>query len=69
MRIVFLATAKRDLRWFKRYYTMAFPEGRDNADRHFKMTLLTLQANPGVGHPTDVYPTPVSSRSRGRLSQ
>ena len=51
MNIVFLASTRADLRWFKRYYSRVFPEGRSNADRQFKAFLDLLKANPGIGHP------------------
>jgi plasmid stabilization system protein ParE len=56
MRIVFLASTKPDLRWYKRYYTTAFPDGRDNADRQFKAALVAILATPRVGHPSQASP-------------
>lgn len=56
MNIVFLASTRADLRWFKRYYTRVFPEGRSNADRQFKTFLDILKANPGIGHPYEPEP-------------
>lgn len=50
MKIVFLASAKPDLRWFKHYYMSRFPEGRRNADAQFLSTKALLLANPFVGH-------------------
>ena len=53
MNIIFLETAKYDLRWFKQYYTRVFPEGRSNADRQYRAFLQLLKANPGIGHPDE----------------
>jgi plasmid stabilization system protein ParE len=55
MQVVFLATTKPDLRWFKRYYTSAFPEGRENADRQFKSAVLTLSQHPGIGRISETH--------------
>jgi plasmid stabilization system protein ParE len=52
MRITFLATAKGDLRWFKRYYTSAFPDGRQNADRQFVSAQKAIRQHPLIGHPS-----------------
>lgn len=53
MKFVFLASAKPDLRWFKRYYAVSFPEGRRNADAQFLKTRELLMANPQIGHPLE----------------
>ena len=53
MQIVFLARAKRDLRWFKLYYTKTFPEGRAKANSQFLTTQQLLGANPHIGHPSE----------------
>jgi plasmid stabilization system protein ParE len=53
MRLIFLARATQDLRWFKRYYTAAFPEGRTKADAQFLRAQQLLLANPHIGHPSD----------------
>lgn len=50
MKIIYLASAKPDLRWFKHYYMSRFPEGRRNADTQFLSTKALLLANPFVGH-------------------
>jgi len=50
MKIIFLETAKYDLRWFKQYYARTFPEGRNNANRQYRAFLQTLKENPGIGH-------------------
>jgi ParE toxin of type II toxin-antitoxin system, parDE len=57
MRIVYLSSAVPDLRWFKRYYTSIFPEGRARADQQFLLTQVTLRTNPFVGHRSDKYKT------------
>ncbi|MFI0848788.1 type II toxin-antitoxin system RelE/ParE family toxin [Mesorhizobium sp. IMUNJ 23232] len=53
MRILFLAQAKRDLRWFKRYYTDTFPEGSRKADAQFVRAQRLLLTNPHIGHPSE----------------
>lgn len=53
MKIVFLRSATPDLRWFKRYYMTAFPEGRRNADQHFQAILSLLLSSPLIGGPVD----------------
>ena len=53
MKIVFLASAAPDLRWFKYYYLKVFPEGRVKADNHFLTTKKTLAANPFAGHASE----------------
>ena len=53
MNIRFLRSALPDLRWFKRYYMVRFPEGRRKADEHFLKTVELLRANPRLGHPID----------------
>lgn len=50
MRLLFLAQAKHDLRWFKRYYIDAFPEGRKKTDEQFLRAQQLLSANPHIGH-------------------
>lgn len=44
MDIVFLATAKRDLRWFRSYYVRTFPEGGGKANQEFLGALERLSA-------------------------
>ncbi len=53
MKIVFLASAKPDLRWFKRYYMAVFPEGRRNADQQYHVLLGLLKSSPMIGEPAD----------------
>lgn len=53
MQIQFLAEAIADLRWFKRYYTSVFPEGRSNANRQYRALLALLKNQPKVGHPSE----------------
>ena len=53
MKIVFLASARPDLRWFKHYYMSRFPEGRQNADAQFLKTKELLSSNPHIGHPAE----------------
>lgn len=49
MKILLLASAKADLRWFKRYYMQVFPSGRENADQQYRALLQLLRSNPDVG--------------------
>ena len=56
MRVVYLATTEGDLRWFKRYYTQVFPEGRKNADAHFLLTQKLLRDNPLIGQVIESVP-------------
>ena len=53
MKIVFLEATKADLRWFKRYYTKAFPEGRPNANAQYRAFLRLLKERPTIGHPAE----------------
>ncbi|MFV0292882.1 MAG: type II toxin-antitoxin system RelE/ParE family toxin [Paracoccus sp. (in: a-proteobacteria)] len=56
MKIVFLAFAKPDLRWFKRYYMYVFPEGRRNADQHYYALLNLLKSSPTIGGLAEDFP-------------
>jgi len=56
MNIHILASAKADLRWFKRYYMQVFPAGRENADHQFRALLALLKSNPDVGERVDAFP-------------
>jgi len=49
MKIIILAEAKADLRWFKHYYTRVFPEGRKNADQQYHSFLRLLKTTPTIG--------------------
>lgn len=53
MKLVFLAKAKSDLRWFKHYYLSVFPEGKAKADNQFLSIQKTLKINPYIGHPSE----------------
>jgi plasmid stabilization system protein ParE len=54
MRVVYLAEALKDLRWWRVYYRNVFPEGKDSAYRQFEKTIRLLCENPKMGHPTVV---------------
>ncbi|WP_039019230.1 type II toxin-antitoxin system RelE/ParE family toxin [Halocynthiibacter namhaensis] len=56
MKILILASAKPDLRWFKQYYMRVFPAGRESADHQFKSLLQLLKSNPDVGERVDGVP-------------
>ena len=49
MKIVFLASTVRDLKWFRHYYRAVFAEGSEKAGAHFRAALATLSANPHAG--------------------
>lgn len=55
MRIVFLADAAQDIRWFRFYYQSVFPEGSAKARAHLRAIQQTLAANPYAGHPSDTH--------------
>lgn len=50
MKIIFLASARDDLTWFRRYYKQIFPAGAANAQEYYKRALTTLRAYPFAGH-------------------
>jgi plasmid stabilization system protein ParE len=49
MKLVFRETARRDLRWFARYYSRTFPEGRKQAESRFRAAIELVLSNPGAG--------------------
>jgi hypothetical protein len=51
MRFTYLASAEKDLIWFRKYYSSVFPEGRGNAQRQYRLMKLVLTENPRAGHP------------------
>ncbi len=53
MNIIFLASSRNDLRWFKRYYVSVFSEGRRKTDKQYLATLNVLRENPLVGQPSE----------------
>ncbi len=54
MQILFLPSVKRDLQWFRRYYTNVFPDGGERANHQFLALLETLKAHPLIGHVSDM---------------
>jgi plasmid stabilization system protein ParE len=56
MKILILASAKADLRWFKRYYMQVFPAGRENADQQYRALLQLLRSTPNVGERVEGFP-------------
>ncbi len=56
MQLVFLASARRDLRWMHRYYTTVFPDGRARAQRQYRALLSALKTHPRLGHPSEAHP-------------
>jgi hypothetical protein len=53
LKIVFLASCKRDLAWFRIYYKAVFSAGKMNAKLHYAQSKLLLRDNPFIGHPTE----------------
>ena len=53
MKIVYLASARDDLVWMRRYYVEVFPEGTSKAKNQFRATESLLGLNPEIGHPTE----------------
>ena len=49
MKLVFREDAKRDLRWFSKYYSFNFPEGRKQAERRFADAIKLTLENPRAG--------------------
>ena len=56
MRLVYLASAKPGLRWFHRYYTSVFPEGKALTDRRFLAVQTLLKTNPRARHESEIVP-------------
>ncbi len=53
MRVVFLASASRGLRWFRRYYADVFPEGAKRSRVAFEAMKRVLVHNPQAGQPIE----------------
>lgn len=53
MKIVYLASARDDFVWMRRYYVEVFPEGASKARNQFRATESLLRLNPEIGHPTE----------------
>jgi plasmid stabilization system protein ParE len=49
MKIAYLPSTKRDLRWFRRYYTRHFPEGQKRARESIYAAEIMLAENPYSG--------------------
>jgi toxin ParE1/3/4 len=54
MKVVFLASARRDLDWFKRYYDQIFPDGARQAAAHYKAAKAALSRHPEIGRQSDI---------------
>lgn len=50
MRLQFLETSEHGLRWMRRYYRLAFPEGKNSAVVHLNSAKLQLLEQPYSGH-------------------
>jgi plasmid stabilization system protein ParE len=53
MKIVYLASARDDLLWIRRYFVQIFPEGSIKAQTQFRAIEKLLRGNPQIGHPTE----------------
>jgi plasmid stabilization system protein ParE len=51
MKLVFLASARKDLEWFRRYYEKVFPAGIDNGREHYRTAIALLKKHPFAGQP------------------
>lgn len=49
MNIIFLASARNDLVWFRHYYERVFPEGAARAQVHYRKSLTLLRRHPFAG--------------------
>ncbi len=56
MKLIFLPSTKDDLRWFKRYYTKVFPDGKPKADKQFTSLKKNLLEKPFIGHKSEMFP-------------
>jgi plasmid stabilization system protein ParE len=52
MRIVYLASAVRDLQWLRHYYQRVFPAGAARAAQRIRATERLVLDNPHAGRPT-----------------
>ena len=52
MKIVYLASARDDLIWLRRYYEEVFPEGYSKAQAQYRANKQLLRENPFIGHKT-----------------
>jgi plasmid stabilization system protein ParE len=52
MRIVYLASAARDMQWLRHYYQRVFPAGATKAAQQLQATERLLLDNPHAGRPT-----------------
>ena len=53
MKIVFLASCRRDAHWFNDYYSVVFPSGRAKARENYERSKTFLRHNPYIGHVSD----------------
>ena len=54
MRIVFLASTRDDLDWFRRYYESMFPAGAAKARAHYRGALAALRRYPLMERPAEL---------------
>jgi hypothetical protein len=52
MKVIYLPSAKSDMRWFKKYYVSVFPEGKTKAEAQYLAVQAALKLNPRIGHPS-----------------
>ena len=55
MKIVYLASAVRDISWFRYYYQSVFPEGSKAARERIQVIEQHLAANPYLGHTSPLH--------------
>lgn len=51
MRLIYLASAKPDLAWYRLYYRSIFPEGAKRASAQYLRAIVNLENNPNIGRP------------------
>ncbi|WP_269140747.1 type II toxin-antitoxin system RelE/ParE family toxin [Oryzicola mucosus] len=50
MKVVFLPSSSKSVRWFSRDYRSVFPEGRGKARARMRRALELISDNPQIGH-------------------
>ena len=53
MKLKYLKSAHRDIAWWRRYYRVAFPQGRAAAGRHYLKAVDLVLENPFIGRPVE----------------
>ena len=55
MRTVYLASAARDIAWFRHYYRAVFPQGAEKAWARIRAIQRLLAENPRIGRRSDAH--------------